>query len=117
MNDWHFTGAAVSFNEEALAGAARGLARLRAAAGAPGQEGPDPESAPPESPPGLGGRPGLAPSLATPPGLGGQGGPARARFEAAMDDDFNTSAALAALFDLAAELNTRRGDPTAAADR
>jgi len=33
-----------------------------------------------------------------------------------MDDDFNTSAALAALFELAAELNARRGDPAAAAE-
>ena len=108
--------APLSFNEEAVAGAARGLARLRAAAGAPQQ-------APPASP-NLAGwrRPGdehAGEAPASPPELGGtEGGPAaaRARFETAMDDDFNTSAALAALFDLAGELNARRGDPAAAAD-
>jgi len=35
---------------------------------------------------------------------------ARARFEAAMDDDLNVSAALAALFDLVRELNRRIAD-------
>jgi cysteinyl-tRNA synthetase len=167
--------APLSFNEEALAGAARGLARLRAASGAPGQappvsppilgrrRGPGDEVGPPSVPPNAGGEartgaragdevgpPSVPPNAggeartadergdgapanpqsqastgaagageheapATPPGLGGQGGP-RARFEAAMDDDFNTSAALAALFELAAELNARRGDPAAAAE-
>ncbi len=41
----------------------------------------------------------------------------RARFSAAMDDDFNTPEALAVLFDLARELNRARGeDETRAAD-
>jgi cysteinyl-tRNA synthetase len=35
---------------------------------------------------------------------------ARARFEAALDDDLNVSAALAALFDLVRELNRRIAD-------
>jgi cysteinyl-tRNA synthetase len=45
---------------------------------------------------------------------------ARARFEAALDDDLNVSAALAALFDLVRELNRRiadRGLSTADAER
>jgi cysteinyl-tRNA synthetase len=37
---------------------------------------------------------------------------ARSRFEAALDDDLNVSAALAALFDLARELNRRIADRT-----
>jgi cysteinyl-tRNA synthetase len=41
---------------------------------------------------------------------------ARAAFEQAMDDDFNTPAALAALFDLAREINRHRDAGGAAAD-
>ncbi len=39
----------------------------------------------------------------------------RARFDAAMDDDFNTPEALAVLFDLAREINRVRGDDNGAA--
>ena len=39
----------------------------------------------------------------------------RARFDAAMDDDFNTPVALAVLFDLAREINRVRGDDETAA--
>ncbi|HZU06215.1 MAG TPA: cysteine--tRNA ligase [Chloroflexota bacterium] len=95
--------APLAFREEAVAAAARGLARLRAAL--------EPLAAP--AAPLAGGAPDGAPS-------GGElAARARARFETAMDDDFNTAAALAALFDLAAELNARRqrapADPEIAA--
>lgn len=40
--------------------------------------------------------------------LGGRSGDHEARFHAAMSDDFNTPEALAALFDLAREINRRR---------
>lgn len=40
-----------------------------------------------------------------------------ARFQAAMDDDFNTAEALAVLFDLAREINRVRGDDRLAAGR
>jgi cysteinyl-tRNA synthetase len=126
--------APLAFNEEALAGAARGLARLRTAVAAPADAPPpagDGASAPPtasnpgepaaaSSPPSIGGggaeraggRGGLAPSegQSSSEGEGRLAAEARARFEAAMDDDFNTSAALAALFDLATDLNARRQD-------
>lgn len=39
-----------------------------------------------------------------------------ARFESAMDDDFNTPVALAALFDLATEINKQRADEKVAAN-
>lgn len=42
---------------------------------------------------------------AAPSGLAAQAAEARRRFEAAMDDDFNTAGALAALFDLARQAN------------
>jgi len=49
-------------------------------------------------------------------GRGGDGQDARARFAAAMDDDFNTPEALAVLFELAREVNRlREKDPGAAA--
>jgi cysteinyl-tRNA synthetase len=97
--------APLAFREEAVAAAARGLARLRAAL--------EPVEA--TAAPLAGGAQDGAP-------LGGElAARARARFEAAMDDDFNTAAALAALFDLAAELNVRRQraaqDPEVAAGR
>jgi len=41
--------------------------------------------------------------------------PFRARFEAAMDDDFNTPEALAVLFDLAREVNRARGEESGVA--
>ena len=57
---------------------------------------------------------GTAPRGATGRALGGE--QARARFAAAMDDDFNTPEALAVLFDLAREINrVRDTDPRAAA--
>ncbi len=72
----------LAFNEESLIAAGRGLARLRAAL-----EGSVPDPA------------------AVEPAWAQQ---ARARFEEAMDDDFNTSGALGHLFDLAREINRRR---------
>jgi len=97
--------APLTFREDALAAAAQGLARLRGA-----MESASPAAAQREGGPDAGGA----------PGLGGREGEefaaqARLRFEAAMDDDFNTSAALAALFDLAKDVNSRRHDPAAAA--
>jgi cysteinyl-tRNA synthetase len=88
--------APLAFKEEALAAAARGLTRLRGAL-EPVGEGAEPSADWPVL------------------------GEARARFLAAMDDDLNTSAALAGLFDLVAELNARRaaarqGDRSAASD-
>jgi cysteinyl-tRNA synthetase len=95
----------LAFREEALAAAARGLARLRTAA--------EP----------LGNGPQAAPDGAGPEGDAGHAAAstARERFVAAMDDDFNTPAALGALFDLASEINRRRtaarqGDAMAAAE-
>ncbi len=88
--------APLAFKEEALAGAARGLARLRAAVAPAGVVPSDAD-----------GRSGPS----GPSDAGALGAATRARFEAAMDDDFNTSGALAALFDLASELNARRDDP------
>jgi cysteinyl-tRNA synthetase len=101
--------APLAFKEEALAGAARGLARLRSAA----EERPPPPSSRRAAPPNAGGSEARETS-GEERGASGDGGglaaEARARFEAAMDDDFNTSAALAALFDLASSLNARRQD-------
>ncbi|CAL1239972.1 cysteine--tRNA ligase [Candidatus Methylocalor cossyra] len=56
--------------------------------------------------------------LPLPPGTGGadSGEPFRTRFEAAMQDDFNTPEAIAVLFDLAREVNrARSGSPAEAA--
>jgi cysteinyl-tRNA synthetase len=47
-------------------------------------------------------------------GLAGELAAARARFEAALDDDLNVSAALAAIFDVVRELNRRIADRTLA---
>ncbi len=96
----------LAFREEALAAAARGLARLRTAAEPLGDEfqaTTDGES------------------QATAGASDAAASTARERFVAAMDDDFNTPAALGALFDLASEINRRRtaarqGDATAAAE-
>ncbi len=46
---------------------------------------------------------------------GGEGEDYTARFHAAMQDDFNTAGALSVLFELASEVNRRRGTDTAAA--
>ena len=71
---------------DAAAAAIDRLDTLVAALGAYSEAGPD--------------APDLAPELAA----------ARSRFEAALDDDLNVSAALAAVFDLARELNRRLAD-------
>jgi len=95
----------LAFREDALAAAGRGLARLRAAAEPPGEVAGD-------------GAGGAGAAGATTSAAAGE---ARQRFDAAMDDDFNTPAALGALFDLASEINRRRtaarqGDAAAAAE-
>ncbi|HEY4669401.1 MAG TPA: cysteine--tRNA ligase [Tepidiformaceae bacterium] len=72
----------VTYSDEALEAAKAGAERLRAAAFV---ESPSGESA-------------------------GDGSDARARFEQAMDDDLNTPRALAALFDLAREINRCRDE-------
>jgi cysteinyl-tRNA synthetase len=75
---------AILYAREGLDNAERALARLRGAL-----EGFEPSAADP-----------------TPPAWADE---ARAAFEQAMDDDFNTPGALAALFDLVREINRRRG--------
>ena len=74
----------LTWSEEGLASAARAAQRLARAAG--------PESADPSGPDGS-----LDPE------------PFRARFESALDDDFNTPQALAVLFDLAHGINRATG--------
>src|SRR3954469_25833640 len=74
----------ILYSRESLDNAVRALARLRGAL-----EGFD-----------------GSPGDATAPSWAGE---ARAAFEQAMDDDFNTPGALAALFDLVREINRRRG--------
>jgi cysteinyl-tRNA synthetase len=135
----------LTFREDALAAAAQGLARLRGAVEGAAPPAPNAEGAwgdTPLTPRSLerdegGGTPPSPPSRGTPPappqtresegtaaGSSGSETPpappwaaeARGRFEAAMDDDFNTSGGLAALFDLAKEINSRRQDPGAAAE-
>jgi len=78
--------APLAFGEEPLAAAARSLSRLRAAL--EGADRAELESATPWAHP-------LAAEF-------------RARFEAAMDDDFNSAGALGHLFDLAREINRLR---------
>jgi cysteinyl-tRNA synthetase len=73
----------ISYNPEVLPSAERALARMRGAL-----EGYAPGTVPPE-----------APAYVR---------KAREAFEQAMDDDFNTSGALGALFDLVREINRRR---------
>jgi cysteinyl-tRNA synthetase len=81
----------LTFHEEALTSAGRGLRRLRQAL-APV---PD-EPAPPAEPPAFVRE-------------------ARERFEQAMDDDLNTAGALAVLFELASAINARRATAPAEA--
>ena len=76
------------YSDEALAGAERAAARLRQAFAAPAN--PDADAA-------------LDPR------------PARERFVEAMDDDLNTPQAVAALFDLAREINRESGEGRGAA--
>ena len=92
------------YSDEALAGAERAAARLRQALAAPDNPGADAA---------LGTQPGnpgtdaaLDPQSAN-PGTGAalDPQPARDRFVEAMDDDLNTPQALAALFDLARDVN------------
>ncbi len=94
-----------TWSEDALAAAARGAERLRtavetaeelltASAASPAAAGAPPASAQRGPGPGLGGE-----------DLSDAAASARATFEAAMDDDFNTPGALAALFELASAIN------------
>jgi cysteinyl-tRNA synthetase len=85
----------LTWTEESFQSARRGLERLRSAL-----RGYDPAAAP-------GGEGGaLAPPIAE----------AEAAFRAAMDDDFNTAGALAALFDLGRSINRARDEGTPAGD-
>jgi cysteinyl-tRNA synthetase len=81
----------VEFSHERIAEAARGLARLRGL-----KEEAERTAATSSPASGTGG------------GLAGEVAAHRVRFEAAMDDDFNTPQALGVLFDLARLLNTAR---------
>ena len=110
----------LDFTAEALEAAATGWQGLNAALSLASSQGAQPEAitatdGPPPYP--------ITPALAAfdagtlPAGLDA----ARARFVAAMDDDLNTSAALAVLFDLARPLRSlanrlERGDQAAAAE-
>ncbi len=76
----------LSYTDEGVAGAERGVARLRAAVT------PRPDSQP----------------LGEPDDLATARRVARERFVEAMDDDFNTASALAQLFELAKEINRAR---------
>ncbi len=82
----------IAFTPEVLPGAAKGLARLRGALGGYAR--------------------GAAAPAETPAFVSQQ----RAAFEQAMDDDFNTPAALGALFDLVREINRRREGGGASVD-
>jgi cysteinyl-tRNA synthetase len=73
--------APLNYSEEALEAGRRGAERLRIAASLPGGDGPPADIAPEDY---------------------------RRRFVEAMDDDLNTAAALATLFDLAHEINRAR---------
>ncbi len=75
--------APLNYSEEALDAAKRAAERLRIAASLPGGDGPPADIMPAEY---------------------------RQRFTEAMDEDLNTSAALAALFDLAREINRARDE-------
>ena len=92
------------YSDEALAGAERAAARLRQALAAPPNPGTDAAlDAQPANP-------SADAALDTQPASSGTGAaldpqPARDRFVEAMDDDLNTPQALAALFDLARDVN------------
>jgi len=117
----------LDFTAEALEAAATGWKGLNAALGLPGRGAPTSELSPEPAATGGGGTslPFSAPARATlaaaPPEVGA-GSPDlanyRRRFTAAMDDDLNTSGALAVLFDLARPLRAlanriERGDAAA----
>ncbi|HEX4836218.1 MAG TPA: cysteine--tRNA ligase [bacterium] len=89
-----------TWSDEALASAARGAERLRIAV-----ESADDALTHPARRPGQSGRGEGTPDAADPGELTRTAGAAREAFEAAMDDDFNTPGALAALFDLAGAIN------------
>ncbi len=89
--------APLMFNDSTLDAAERNVSRLRSGLR------PAPASAP-----------GLPPEAA--PGFAAQGDTARKAFVAAMDDDFNTPLAIAALFELVKAINTAR-DQGANADQ
>jgi cysteinyl-tRNA synthetase len=89
----------LAFNDEVIASAERGLERLRSA---------------------LRPSPGAVVSGPVAEALAEQVAAGRVAFETALDDDFNTAAALAALFDLVRAINTARdagvgGEPFGAA--
>jgi cysteinyl-tRNA synthetase len=86
--------APLTYSEEGLFAAERGLARLRAAADA-------------EAPANAGGDDGVAAPMADLAALAVE---TDRRFHEAMDDDFNAPEALAALFDLARAINRARGE-------
>lgn len=91
--------APLTFSDEGLLAAERGLARLRAAAD-------------PEAPSGAGIGDASAESVGG--DLATLAEETDHRFHAVMDDDFNAPEALAALFDLARAINRARGEGTAA---
>jgi len=97
----------LDFTAEALEAAATGWKGLNAALALGSAGGTNQEAITPAHP------------ASDPAGLSAEGADARARFAAAMDDDLNTSAALAVLFDLARPLRglanrLERGDQAAA---
>ena len=99
--------APLTYAEEGLLAAERGLDRLRAAADASAPEGPpsDPEL-PAETAPTGPATADLEPAAAE----------ADRRFHEAMDDDFNSPVAVAALFDLARTINRARAEGTPRAE-
>ena len=93
--------APLTYTEEGLLAAERGLDRLRAAADPAAPEGPPPD---PDLP-GAALLAGLAEA-----GLEQAAAEADRRFHEAMDDDFNAPVAVAALFDLARAINRARAE-------
>ena len=92
------------YSDEALAGAERAAARLRQALAAPANPGADAALDAKPANPSAGAAPDPQPANpGTDAALDPQ--PARDRFVEAMDDDLNTPQALAALFDLARDVN------------
>ena len=93
--------APLTYTEEGLLGAERGLERLRSAAD---PSAPDRSSA-------VAGAPGTeAPVATAAPDLRRAADEADRRFHEAMDDDFNAPVAVAALFDLARAINRARAE-------